>query len=233
MKRGILLMLLIGLMAGMSQAAVVTFYDNKGDFDAASTTSMIDFESIVPATAANPWVHPAHTGVSFSASFGNVDIYDSTVPFYGSSVYSDLLYADNLGASLTVTLPAGTTAVGGFFGKLVATEKAENTQMTLVVNGETAPLYDEAKNVSAMNTGTTTVPNFFGWIVSGDTIASITHSLVPPSVGFIDGEWAGIDNFQYGQGDTDIIPEPASCIVWSLIGLSCIGAGWWRRRKAA
>ena len=27
-------------------------------------------------------------------------------------------------------------------------------------------------------------------------------------------------------------PEPSSIIIWSLIGLSFVGAGWWRRRKA-
>lgn len=43
-----------------------------------------------------------------------------------------------------------------------------------------------------------------------------------------------MDNFTFNEvASGGAIPEPASCVVWSLIGLSCIGAGWRRRRKAA
>ena len=28
------------------------------------------------------------------------------------------------------------------------------------------------------------------------------------------------------------VPEPSSIIIWSLIGLTFAGIGWWRRRKA-
>ena len=31
--------------------------------------------------------------------------------------------------------------------------------------------------------------------------------------------------------DPNVIPEPSSIIVWSLIGLSFAGVGWWRKRK--
>ena len=29
------------------------------------------------------------------------------------------------------------------------------------------------------------------------------------------------------------IPEPSTFAIWSLLGLSCIGVGWWRKRRAA
>ncbi len=38
------------------------------------------------------------------------------------------------------------------------------------------------------------------------------------------------DNVAYSANQ---VPEPASLIVWSVLGLSVAGAGWWRRRKAA
>ena len=46
MKRGILLVLLIGLMAGTSQAAVTTYQDDLAGFLANSSTTLIDFEDI-------------------------------------------------------------------------------------------------------------------------------------------------------------------------------------------
>ena len=30
-----------------------------------------------------------------------------------------------------------------------------------------------------------------------------------------------------------VIPEPSTCAIWSLLGLSLIGIGWYRRRRAA
>jgi hypothetical protein len=38
------------------------------------------------------------------------------------------------------------------------------------------------------------------------------------------------DNVAYSASP---IPEPGSLIVWTVLGLSVAGAGWWRRRKAA
>ena len=32
---------------------------------------------------------------------------------------------------------------------------------------------------------------------------------------------------------TPVIPEPSTFAIWSLLGLSCIGVGWWRKRRAA
>jgi len=29
-----------------------------------------------------------------------------------------------------------------------------------------------------------------------------------------------------------VIPEPAACVVWSLLGAIGVGVGWWRRRRA-
>ena len=51
-------------------------------------------------------------------------------------------------------------------------------------------------------------------------------------------------NWGYGEttGSTDgstaasagsTVPEPATLIIWSLLGALGIGVGWWRRRKAA
>lgn len=36
-----------------------------------------------------------------------------------------------------------------------------------------------------------------------------------------------------GDIELDLLPEPASLAIWSLIGLSFAGAGWWRRRRGS
>ena len=43
----------------------------------------------------------------------------------------------------------------------------------------------------------------------------------------------GIDNEFFGQfyTGTSPIPEPSTLIVWSLLGMTATGAGWWRRRR--
>jgi hypothetical protein len=37
----------------------------------------------------------------------------------------------------------------------------------------------------------------------------------------------------YQRLTTGVIPEPASLVVWSLLGALGIGVAWWRRRRAA
>ncbi len=48
----------------------------------------------------------------------------------------------------------------------------------------------------------------------------------------VDSSGIAIDNLRL---DTSVvpIPEPSTFAIWSLLGLSCIGIGWWRKRKAA
>ena len=61
-----------------------------------------------------------------------------------------------------------------------------------------------------------------------------------PEVGAVDSEFAVMD--PYGQGNdggeeqwiragVGIIPEPASVVVWSLLGALGFGLGWWRRGR--
>ena len=45
-----------------------------------------------------------------------------------------------------------------------------------------------------------------------------------------DGHWWLMDDFTYGSSP---VPEPATIIVWSLLGGLCLSIGWWRRRRAA
>jgi len=51
-----------------------------------------------------------------------------------------------------------------------------------------------------------------------------------------DNESWGLDNVQvsiHAVPEPEIIPEPSTLIIWSLLGTLAITVGWWRRRRAA
>ena len=106
----------------------------------------------------------------------------------------------------------------------------------------------------------TDIGDFGGQVSLTATNGAVTNLVVPHTVGapnaallffgFIDdaieydnilfSNSSGADFFGFDDmviGDLEqvrpppVIPEPSSVIVWSLIGLTFIGAGWWRRRK--
>jgi len=67
--------------------------------------------------------------------------------------------------------------------------------------------------------------------LNGTFYVNINSTLPFDSVVATSGQFAfEFDNVAYSANQ---IPEPASLIVWSVLGLSVAGAGWWRRRKAA
>ena len=224
MRRGFALMLLLvlGVMAGASQASIVLgVYDNKAAFDAAtdpSSMTAIDFEGIVGELDYVLDSSFALSGVTFSTTAGTmlgISGKDAgAVP--GTPFNSALLFATGGATPLIATLPSGTTAVGGFFGDIDSAGSITDMRIKF------ASGFSIVASLTTSDMGKDTASNFFGWTIAGDTIVSITH-------GFRD-EYAGIDDFQYGHVHA---PEPASCIVWSLIGVCFAGAGWWRRGRAA
>ena len=78
------------------------------------------------------------------------------------------------------------------------------------------PLLGNAPDFSALGS-----PITFGYYAF-----SITPGATGPDT-FGYAEW-GIDNFAV---NVNTIPEPTTLIVWSLLGASGVGIGWWRRRK--
>ena len=248
MRRGILAVLVIGLMAGTCQASIHLF-DNKVDFDAGTTTTTIVFgddggDAIDYYEYSGDLLLPGPPGVEFQTEdwtqawvdkeLAVADANEATGGIRGTSskgmVYTrysrgrwgtDVPY-DTI---LTAVLPDETYAVGGIFGQLldgagngvlvpgtITLYDADGNQLTSVTYG--------AGDIAEMQDGGT----FQGW-TSDVAIARLEYD-AEDSLDM----WAAVADFQYGIMHT---PEPASCIVWSLIGLSLLGAGWRRRCKAA
>ena len=248
MKRVILAMLVVGLMVGTCQASIHLF-DNKVDFDAVTLTTTIVFgddggdpidyyeyegDLILPGPGEVEFQTEDWTQAWVDKELAVADANVSIGGIRGTSSKGMLFSRYNRGrwgtdvpydTILTAVLPAETYAVGAIFGQLL-----DGMGYGVLVPG-TITLYDgdgneltsvtyDAGDIAEMQDGGT----FQGWISTDIAIAEIVYD-ADDSLDM----WAAIADFQYGT----VIPEPASCIVWSLIGLCLFGAGWRRRRKAA
>ncbi len=248
MRRGILAMLVLGLLAGTCQASIQLF-DNKVDFDAAAYTTTIVFGND-GGNAIDFYEHqgdlfrPDPSGVEFQTEdwtdlwvdkeLGVADANEKVGGVRGTAGKGMVYTRYNRGrwgtdvpydTILTAVLPDDTYAVAAVFGQLL-----DSLGVGGLVPG-TITLYDAdgneltsvmyaAADIAQMQDGGT----FQGWTSTDTAIAKLVYDAEDSSY-----MRAAMADFQYGT----VIPEPASSIVWSLIGLSLLGAGWSRRRRSA
>ena len=248
MKRGIMLMLLVGAMAGTSRASIVV-HGNKLSFDDAATTSTIVFDATPDSV--KYYDHVYGTGAGLRLEAGGLGLVEfQTDPF--SSWPNELLVANagvlavpgTLSAThnyasfgggfvpdydsvLRAVLPADIYAVGAVFGEFLNSGGTLTSATITLKDGGGGVLHSAVYTVAELGLGPGEVGTFLGFVSDSDAIALIEFS--PDEAVYL---YPMMADFQYGIAAA-IVPEPASCVVWSLIGLSCIGAGWWRRRKAA
>ena len=114
------------------------------------------------------------------------------------------------GNSITVTF-SGTlpTAVGGIFWATdINGDNINNATVHITLASGGTFSYDDASNYSA----------FTGFVSPGSPISSMTLTA--------SGAFAEIDNFDVGQA----IPEPATIVIWSLLGAGLFGLKVVRRK---
>ncbi len=228
MTRSVMLVLILGMMTGTSQAGIVEFYGEVGGktalerFEAATDEyfmePVIDFEGIAPEGGHTGTLSSySENGVTFNASTWMVVIADSNSGVSGAPFQSDILYADGTGASLlAAVLPDGTGVVGAYFGELVETPHVP-LGVTQIVLRDTlgAIILNKSYSIATMGSGGT----FIGW-VSGRDIGSIEHDVNSTAY-----SWSGLDDFRHG-----VIPEPGS-VVMLISGCLCAVGLVWRRRQ--
>ena len=103
MKRNLILLVLIGMMAGTSKGGIV-FFNDKAEFDAATDTITIDFEGIVGQDEVGSPGNPADTldtsiilsDVTFASSGYPLGISGTNGEVAGTPFVSALLFADQV-----------------------------------------------------------------------------------------------------------------------------------------
>ena len=67
------------------------------------------------------------------------------------------------------------------------------------------------------------------WIGFKRPVADISRIVVQPDQSTPLGDDYVIDNIHF---NANVVPEPATLAIWSVLGLIGVGASWWRRRAA-
>jgi len=70
-------------------------------------------------------------------------------------------------------------------------------------------------------------------LMIGDIVGTDTVTFLPISAIVIDGPEIVADSLTITRSDPDPIPEPASVITWTLLGVVGCIATWWKRRRRA
>ena len=214
--------ILTSLVIQPVSAITINFYNDLAAFEAATSTTLIDFEGIVGDEELDFSTGSSRNvgGVTFSVSAGSVGVAGMSAALVGSPYDSALLFSLNGGtitADLT-TAGSGFTAIGGFFGDINGVPTGYDPSITtMTLTGTTGVL--DTRQLETANMGAGTSSNFFGWTVFGDTILSLSH-------GF-GGGWEGIDDFRYGTA----VPASAPATVW-LLGSGLIGLIGFARFRA-
>ena len=153
--------------------------------------------------------------LSGGGTFGEIRDY----PDFGRFATSGTNYL-NTNATFSIAF-SGPQAAFGFFGTDIGDFSGQLT-MTLTNGGTTnftIPHTVGAPDASVL---------YYGLIgnTAADTFTSIQFGTTTASDSF------GFDDMTVGTQE-NVIPEPPTLIIWSLLGILGIGIRWWRRRKAA
>ena len=70
-------------------------------------------------------------------------------------------------------------------------------------------------------------------LMIGDIVGTDTVIFLPISAIGIDGPEIVADSLTITRSDPNPIPEPASVITWTLLGVVGCSATWWKRRRRA
>jgi hypothetical protein len=130
--------------------------------------------------------------------------------------YLNVGTADAKSFTLTFSSPQ---AAFGFY----ATDAGDfNGQLTISLDGG-APIIIP-HTVGAPNGGGL----FYGFIDTVNLFSTVSFSNTNPTL----ADAFGFDNFTIGRRE-QIIPEPSTLAIWSLLAALGISVGWWRKRRAA
>jgi hypothetical protein len=200
---------------GSANASVIFFNNDLTGFNAASTTSLTNFEGFVASGSNQSAVSFTIDGNTYSNTSGQNMAICGANSCLGSPFDSSVILANFSNGGVRIDLAGGISAVGGLFGDI---NGPVGTGLISIFDGS-GLIDSQVINYGDMGAG---LPKtFFGW-TSTDTIFTRLEFSIAEN-----GLWSTVDNVQYGSASA--IPAPATL---ALMGLGLAGLGWSKRKKA-
>ncbi len=213
--------LLAWLYVGRVDAAIATSPD-----DLSPGWTLIDFEDlpsngIVLSPLPNPFTYG---DVTFQSITGNLSLYDislssgwdqNLLPVSGKTLFPGA--EPDSAISIQFSNPVSEVLVGWGDPNL---------------SGNRLQAFDAAGNLIEEATPQLGSPGgtFATWIGFRRASADIAKVIVLPDQSLPTGDDYALDNIYY---NSNVVPEPASLIVWSLLGVVGAGVAWRRSRRAS
>lgn len=155
------------MLSATSTFASVVFYTDKASFDAATTTSTVDFGGIVGDTQFLSQGSHVIDGVTFTADPATSHV-GGNATICGKDACSGLnhgsaVFVADTGSTMVIELPTGITAAGGLFADLDSWDSFG----VFSVYGSSGLLDARTVSVGRMRAGEST---FLGWSITGNDV---------------------------------------------------------------
>ena len=196
-------------------AASVAFFTDRSIFESKlASSTLIDFEGIVGDSGSIfgselvvddvTFIADGYSGSRNELMLSGKNVFGSSaIPMESALIIANYSYPIII--DLT-TAGSGYTAVGGFFGDI----SDPLDPLRIDIYGTTGLL--DSRELMSASMKENTPSNFFGWIVEGDEIVSLSYELY--------GNYEGIDDFVYGVAT---VPIPAAFWLFGSGIISFIG----------
>lgn len=208
-------MVAVGTMAIPSDAnAIIQEYYSQAAYDAATgPQTVIDFEGIVAPGSSESAESHTFAGVTFQPiGHTNASLICGASACSGNP-FGSAIYVSNFGASLDILLPAGTSAVAGFWGDL----DGPGFDVDFEIYDGVTQIFSNTDSLPDFGlTGT-----FIGFAGTAGEVFDRIHVENSSAL------WIALDNFSFSA---TAIPEPG---MLALFGLGLAGLGVARRRRNA
>lgn len=228
----------VALLAPVAALSIVTF-NTAAASAAILVTGLVNGSNPVPIPGNQAW--PGQLGDDFVTTaplaINSIAVFDdngdgTSVPLTWQlfEVSTGLLVSQFVVPPSGPRVPGSTVVSNYIFQPILPLLLAANTAYSAVAYG-----FDNANKNFNTNLGPSNADVLFsnlGLNGAGGRY-SAGPSVLLPSVDAGNSVSGNPYNFGAASFEYSVVPEPTGMIIWSLLGLTISGAGWWRRRKVS